>query len=553
MDKKVYSLLKTLKKLGCNLYLEGENLNVEVFKDDLSLELKNEIAKYRNDLIDFLNRDNKNHTTIPNVPELYNYELSSSQKRLWTLSQFDQGNISYNMPSQFYLKGYYDINSFRKAITSVIYRHEILRTIFEDDDDGNVRQRILPYEKSNFFIDSIDLSREKNKNELIDNYIRNDSYKAFELDKGPLIRCSLFKLSNDNHLFYYNLHHIIADGWSFEILSRDILSYYEAYKNKNEPRLPKLRIQYKDYAQWQLNQLKSDSYQSHRFYWLDKLSGNLPVLELPKSTLRPKIMSNKGGRLKICVSRKAKLDLNQFSKNRNGTLFMTIVSSLKILLYKYTQEKDIIIGTPVANRNHVDLENQIGAYLNTLVIRNQIKESDSFDKLYDDVKTTLLNAYTHQEYQFDDLVNELKLQRDISRNPIFDIMVVLQNKNEYNFFDADDLSETTDIEYLGKLVTKFDLLFNFYDNEDNLFLIIDYNEDLYDQKAIGHLAIHYRELLSSIADNPDMAIEDLSMLTPKEEHQLLKVFNDTQVEYPKDKTVIDLFEEQVKNNPEHIA
>jgi Condensation domain len=314
----------------------------------------------------------------------------------------------------------YDISSFRQAVYSVVARHEILRTVFRECE-GEVRQWVLSTEDSGFAIQEIDFSGSVAPDQSIIDYIKEDSLVAFDLEKGPLLRAVFLRLSETDYVFYYNMHHIISDGWSMGVLSRDVLSYYNHYRSGSVELLPVLRIQYKDYAAWQLSLLDDASFKEHRAYWLGHLSGELPLLTLPFSGPRPLVQTHRGHNLRMFSQ-----DLKSFSQEHGGTLFMGLLTSLNVLLYRYTGQEDLILGTPVAGREHSDLEDQIGFYVNTLALRNSIAAEESFSDLFSRIRENTLNAYTHQGYPFDRLVEELGLYRDTSRSAVLFVLKVEQ-------------------------------------------------------------------------------------------------------------------------------
>jgi amino acid adenylation domain-containing protein len=497
--------------------------------------------------------DNGEYSSIPKTTEELSYILSSSQKRLWVLSQIEEGSVAYNLPSYHELDGKYDVGSFKKAILATIDRHEILRTIFKEDENGEVRQWILTPEELGFEIDYQDYRKEEDKEACVKIYIEEDGNKVFDLEKGPLLRASLLQIAEDRYVFYYNMHHIIGDGWSTEVLGKDVNAYYESYKENKVLDLPELRIQYKDYSAWQISQLEEASYQLHKSYWLDKFSGELPVLELPTSKQRPLLKTNNGKTLGTYISKEDSLRFKEYSQAKGGTLFMGLVASLNTLFYRYTGQEDFIIGSPIAGREHIDLEDQIGFYVNTLALRNQVKGEESFDALFGKVKQNTLDAYTHQMYPFDRLVEDLDLKRDTSRSAVFDVMVTLQNNGEKVEGVAKTEEELTTIVDYGEGTSKFDLDLTFEEVGDYISFSVEYNTDVYDKEIIEQFIVHYKSILKGMLNNSDQPISEIEYLSKEEEHQLLHTFNDTKVDYPKGKTIIDLFEEQVASTLENVA
>ncbi|WP_410503401.1 amino acid adenylation domain-containing protein [Gillisia sp. Hel_I_29] len=493
------------------------------------------------------------YVSIEKLEASSDYAISDSQRRLWVLSQFEGGSSAYNMPSRLVLNGSYDVDLFKRAIYSVVDRHEILRTVFKENSQGEIRQWILERDALGFEIGELDLQGEADIESSVLRYLDNDRMVEFDLAKGPLLRAILLQVSEDRYVFYYNMHHIISDGWSMDVLSRDVFKYYEFYKSGGELDLPALRIQYKDYASWQLSQLSTSIYQGHRDYWTGLLGGDLPVLDLPSSKVRPVIQSHQGQLLRTYISKESTQGLKRFSHQEGGTLFMGLLSSLKALLYRYTGQEDLVVGTPVAGREHSDLEDQIGFYINTLALRNEVRSEDSFEDLFRRVRQRTLDAYEHQGYPFDRLVEDLELRRDTSRSAVFDMMLVLQNTGDAHQGIGISDSDVELITDQGFNLSKFDLSFTFEERGDYLALLLEYNTDVYEQEMLEGFIVHYKEFLEKLLSNPEALIGSIDYLAEEERVELLDVFNATAFDYPRDKTVVELFEEQVSKTPEAIA
>jgi putative pyridoxal-dependent aspartate 1-decarboxylase len=490
---------------------------------------------------------------IEKVTDQESYPISDAQRRLWVLSQVEGGSVAYNMPGSLKLNGNYELNLFQRSFNNLIARHEILRTVFRTDKTGELRQWILDAEDLGFTVDHKDLRSEKNKEQKVKQFIAADSYQPFDLENGPLFRACLLQLEDELCILYFNMHHIISDGWSMEVLKKDLFSCYEAYKENKEPLLKQLRIQYKDYSAWASAKLGEESFKVHRSYWLEHLSGELPVLDLPSGKQRPRIKTNNGHGLSTYIDAATSNKLKRYSEEQGGSLFMGLLATWNILMYRYTGQKDIITGSPVAGRAHADLEDQIGFYVNTLALRNEIKPEDSFKTFYNALKDNTLKSYDHQLYPFDRLVEELDLQRDTSRSAVFDVMVTLQNNGEGSAATAPQAVELTRIADLGFMAAKFDLELTVQEMRDHLSLQVVYNTDVYEQEMIEGLLHHYQQLLKVLLENPSEKIAKVDFLTKQEKQELLIAFNDTHVDYPNNKTIIELFEEQVAKTPDHIA
>ena len=551
MEKLISHLLEN----GIYLSREGDKLNVEFNGNSISNELLTEIKNHKDELLLFLSTDDssEDYEDIVSIKTPGPFELSNAQRRLWVLSQFEGGSIAYNIPHTSYFQINIDIPSFKKAVYSTIDRHEILRTVFREDDNGEVRQFVLNGDDLGFVIESKDYRNEKDSEQKVREYISEDSYKAFDLEKGPLMRAALLQVEDERYVFYYNMHHIISDGWSMDILRKDVFSYYEAYKEKKPVELKPLRIQYKDYSAWQLSQLKEESFKSHRDYWLKSLEGELPVLDLPSSKHRPKVKTNNGHGLSTYVDSAITSKLKKYSESNGGSLFMGLLAAWNILMYRYTSQSDIIIGTPVAGREHADLEDQIGFYVNTLALRNEVNPDEDFNTFYRRVKDNTLKSYSHQMYPFDRLVEELDIKGDTSRSAIFDVMLTLLNNVEKSEGHEFNVEEFNDIVDLGYTTSPFDIRIMFKEIGNHLSFNLTYNPDVYDRKMIEGLLHHFKQILNAILENPEKKISHIDYISPEEKHELLINFNNTEVAYPEDKTIVELFEEQVAKNPNQIA
>ncbi|MFC6245132.1 MupA/Atu3671 family FMN-dependent luciferase-like monooxygenase, partial [Flavobacterium psychroterrae] len=493
------------------------------------------------------------YNALPKAPESESYPMSSSQSRLWILSQLEGGSLAYNMPTAIKLKGEIDANKFEESFKVLISAHEILRTSFKTNEDREIRQFIAPVNEVNFAITKEDFSTVENQENAILKYLEESNSVPFNLEEGRLLRASLIKLKEDEHLFLLTLHHIIGDGWSMEIIVSEIVKIYNTLINGDEINLPTLNIQYKDYAVWLNSAAQQEKHKISEQYWLKQFSGELPVLDLPSFKTRPIIQTYAGETVDYTFSKDFFEKLKLFSKQHNATLFMTLLAGINVLLKRYTGQNDIIVGTPIAGREHPDLENQIGLYLNTLAIRTQFEDDINFLELVNKEKKTLLESYEHQDYPFAELVGKLNLKRDTSRSALFDVMIGLQSQTQLNNFNTEKLHslEVSTYEFDHK-VAKVDINFTFFET-DQLALYIDFNTDIYDRKVIEKIFSHFENIMEICLEEPYKPVSQVDYLTGLEKNQLLIDFNDTNVIYPENLTVIDLFEAQVKQTPTKVA
>ncbi|ROH98264.1 non-ribosomal peptide synthetase, partial [Chryseobacterium sp. G0240] len=376
------------------------------------------------------NLELKSYTPISVASSQDNYPLTPSQQRFWVLSQLEGGSQAYNMPSVVKLKGPLHIAYFEQSFQHLINRHEILRTSFKTDDfTGDIRQYISSPEDITFNLEVLDFIDKSDS--CVSDYLEGATVEPFDLERSPLLRGSLLLIGDDEHLFFLSMHHIIGDGWSMELLVSEIVETYRSLLRGDSLDLSPLSLQYKDYAVWLSEEIKSDKYQSSESYWLEQFSGEVPVLALPSYRPRPLVQTYHGSTISHLYSLEFTEKLKRYSEAHGATLFMTLMAGVKSLLYRYSGQSDIIVGTPIAGRDHPDLENQLGLYLNTLAIRTRFSSgATTFSSLLDDEKSTLLSAYEHQLYPFDELVGKLNIKRDPSRSALFDVLVVFQNQSQ---------------------------------------------------------------------------------------------------------------------------
>lgn len=550
MNDNIVEYVKKIRAEGIIVSAKNNELDVKAPKGKMTSEIMEELTKRKPEILNYLTGISIDKSIIISVKNLTgNYPISNAQKRLWMLSQLEESSVAYNMPGSIILDREIDIDCFKRAIESTVNRHEILRTVFKENEAGEIRQWILDIKDLGFKIDYKDFSKEKDKKEKIHNYISEDTHTIFNLEKGPLLRASLLQVEDKSYVFYYNMHHIISDGWSMEILSKDVVSNYESYKEKKESQLQPLRIQYKDYSVWQLAQLEEESFKNHRNFWMESLKGKLPVLDLPTTKPRTKIKTYNGYGLNAYIGPVTINKLRTYSNKNGGSLFMGLLAAWNVLMYRYTSQTDIITGTPVAGRDHTDLQDQIGVYINTLALRNEIDPEENFNSFYKKVKSNTLKSYSHQMYPFDRLLEELDVKHDISRSFVFDVLLALQNigeKTQNSELKKEKLDSITD---QGYCTSTFDIRLNFQEVNDYLLLDLVYNPDVYEKEMVMSLINHYKQLLDALLENQEEKISQIDYLSEKEKHELLFTFNDTKTDYPKHKTIVELFEEQVAKTP----
>ncbi len=481
------------------------------------------------------------------------YPVSDGQRRIWMLSQFEESAMAYNMPDAIELDGAYTPSLLSKAIKNCIARHEILRTVYELNEAGELRQKVLPVGEDGFELQFLDFRNENDKTATIEKHIEIDKQQKFDLSKGPLLRATLYQIEDEKYIFYYNVHHIAGDSWSFDILKKEVFESYKALLKGEKADFPTLSVQYKDYASWQLKQLSSDALADQKEYWTKKLAGELPQLALNNGRQRPKIKTYNGKSLHTYLSPEFVKQLKQFCRESEGSLFIGLFSLWNILISKYTSSNDLIIGTPVSCRNHSDLEHQIGFYLNTLPLRNTIDTDNSFMTIFNEIKANTLEAYKNQSYPFDRLVEDLHISKDVSRTPVFDMMFTLQQMDS-NSRHADVVaSKIHQITDTGFSLTKFDIDISFFDFGDHLALSMNYNTDIYEQFFIENLIQNFIFLSTNILVNLTEKVENIPYISDTEKYKVLEEFNTIDSREPSPETILDLFRKQVSTNNHTIA
>jgi amino acid adenylation domain-containing protein/non-ribosomal peptide synthase protein (TIGR01720 family) len=546
-----------------NILLEVVDGKLKVFATETpDPALLNEIREKKDDLLRFLSENNQADSddssmfSIPAIPQAESYRLSASQWMLWVASQFSEANVGYNISDAYVFRGHLDLPAFSACFNTLVERHENLRTVFRENEAGEVRQFIRPAQVSGFSVTYHDLQAQDDRHERVDTLIQQYALEAFNLAEGPLLRADLFRLEENKWVFSYVMHHIISDGWSMGILIKELLLLYNARIEGRENPLSPLRIQYKDYTAWQLEQLSDKAVEGHRDWWLRQFEGELPVLELWGGKPRPGIKTYNGASIICSIGAEPATRLKSLCREQGATLYMGLVAVVDALLHRYTGQEDIVIGSPIAGRQHPDLEDQIGFYVNTLAFRARFSGNDNFRQLLDQVKQFTMGAYAHQVFPFAELVEALKLQRDPSRSPIFDVQVILGHADSGRHGDGrkglGDL-EVSPYEQGKQLTSRFDIVFNFAEREQGLGVNILYNPDVYTREVMVQLSRHLEQMLDAITASPDQPLVSLDYLAAEEKRQLLQDFHGRKLDYDKASTFLDLFAAQVQRVPDQVA
>ncbi|MEC1575620.1 non-ribosomal peptide synthetase, partial [Bacillus haynesii] len=473
-------------------------------------------------------------TSIGKAEEKPYYRLSSAQKRLYILCQAGS-HVAYNMPFAMTIEGDFDIRRFENTLKNMVKRHESFRTSFVMID-GEVMQQIE--KEIDFQVAYSDIGKESAE-EKIKSFIR-----PFHLEKAPLLRAEVVKVNEREHLLMFDMHHIISDGVSTDIFVQELGALYEGKS------LEPFHIQYKDYAEWEKSHARRDELKRQEEYWLKTYKGDIPVLDLPTDHKRPLTKSSEGDTVTAAIESETFRKLQHMAKENGVTMYMLLLAGYTALLSKYTGQEDIIVGTPAAGRNHEDIQHLIGMFVNTLAIRNHPEGKKTFRHYLQEVKENTLQAYENQDYPFEELVEKVNIKRDMARNPLFDTMLVYHN-TEVKPFAAEGLRSR--LVEIKRGISKFDITVTASEAAAGLRLEVEYSTTLFNKERMERLSEHLISLLEQAADHPDVAINQIDVLTKDERHRVLYDFNRTDGMFCKEKTIPELFEEQVEKMPDHPA
>ena len=474
--------------------------------------------------------------------------LSFSQERMWFIHQLQPDSSAYNIGALARLEGGLNLVALENSFSEMAHRHEDLRTTFAVVDGQPVQVIADDYDWHVSVVDLQDLPEAERESEAMQ-LVRREARHPFNLQHGPLMRITLYRLSQDNHLLLMVVHHIISDAWSMGILSRELMTFYNAFVSGTQAVLPQLEIQYADFASWQRQWMAGETLANQVAYWRSKLV-SVAVIELPADRPRPVIQSQRGAMQSIDLPAPLLEGLHRLNQKKGVTLFMTTLAAFQVLVQRYTGQTDIAIGVPIANRHHLAIENLIGTFVNTLVLRTDLTGDPTFNEVLDRVRDTALEAFAHQDLSFAQLVAELQPERDTSHTALFQIMFNVINVPT----PTPDLTGL-DVTYLevDRGGAQFDLSCTVIDVPDFHRVNISYNTDLFNADTIARFMQHYRILLDSIVAQPGLHISELPILTEAERRQLLVDWNDTAAEYPRNKCVQHLFEEQVERTRSAVA
>ncbi|HYX23921.1 MAG TPA: amino acid adenylation domain-containing protein, partial [Thermoanaerobaculia bacterium] len=474
--------------------------------------------------------------------------LSFAQERLWFLEQLEPGSAFYSIPAAIRLEGRLAVPVLALALAQIVERHEALRTTF-GHRDGWPFQVIAPrLDLPLPLVDLSGLAPAAGERTLVQ-LATDDARRPFDLERGPLIRCALVRLAPERHALLFNLHHVVSDGWSSVVLTRELAALYAAFAAGKPSPLPPLPIQYPDYAVWQRGWLQGEVLAREIAYWRQQLQG-VAGLDLPLDRPRPPVETFRGSQHLIALEAGLTADLHALSRGQGATLFMTLLAGYQALLSRLTGQVDVPVGSPIANRSRAEVEGLIGFFANTLVLRTDLGGNPGFHRLLRRVRELALEAYAHQELPFEKLVGEVQPERDMSRNPLFQVMCVLQNQpQEPVELDGLVLSPL----HVDSATAKFDLTFFWQERGGRLLGLFEYNTDLFDPATARRMARHYEALLRAAVAAPYQAFPALPLLAPAERHQVLVEWNETRAARETGRCVHHWVQEQVERAPDAVA
>ncbi len=552
--KTIADFLSELGNLDIKLWVSNEDgrLRCNAPQGVLTADIRVQLAERKAEIITFLQQGNI-HSSIESISLVArdaDLPLSFAQARLWFLNQLEGETATYNIPETLHLTGSLNVAALEMAVQEIVQRHEILRTTFLMVNGSPVQ---VIADTTTVNISVVDwrtdrravLSLLEESSIEVRRWVKEEIARPFDLSNGPLLRVTVLRLSEQSHVLVLVMHHIISDGWSLGIFFQELAALYTGNSS-----LPPLPLQYADFASWQRRSLNGEVLQTKINYWKKQLAGAPPLLELPTDYPRPSVQTFHGSSEEFQINQELTAKLKTLSQQSGTTLFMTLLAVFATLLSRYSRQEDIVIGSPIANRNQSELESLIGLFVNTLVLRTQIQGNPTFLELLEQVRETTLEAYAHQDLPFEKLVEELQPQRSLSYSPLFQVMFVLRNTTAAGL-EIPGLSISPF--KVEEVAAQFDLTLAIEETESGLLCGWEYNTDLFETATIQRMAEHFQILLAGIVANPKQRVAQLPLLSQAEQHIVLSEWNNTKVEYPLDKCIHQLFEEQVERTPDAIA
>ena len=547
----LHTFLTELHQQGVKLWVDGEQLRVNAPRGTLTPTLTDRLKAQKTELLTLL----RQQQAAPRIPAIQPrpagnqpVPLSFAQQRLWFLNRLGNPE-AYNMPARLPLQGPLHHAALEQSLATIIRRHESLRTTFVTVE-GEARQVIQ--NDVNFTLPIIDLTAlsATARQAEMEAHAAREALHPFDLERDLLLRALLLRLGETEHLLLLTLHHIAGDGWSMEVLSRELATLYPAFVQGNPDPLPPLAIQYADFAQWQRQWLQGEVLAQQVAYWKQQLTGAPPLLELPTDRPRPPVQSFQGAKVAFTIPAEVTQGLRRLSRQAEATLFMTLLAAFKVLLTRYTGQRDIVVDTPIAGRNHTAIEPLIGFFVNTLVLRTELTGASTFLDLLGRVRQVTEAAFAHQDAPFEQLVEALQPERNLAYNPLSQVSFALQNRAMAPLTVAGLQVNPPTMEVQ---TVRADLELFLFEGDQTLSGECVYSTALFDATTIERLVGHYQTLLTAIVQNPTQLLTDLPLLTAAEQQQLLIDWNATAAPYPAERCIHQLFAEQAARTPGAVA
>src|SRR5215213_587316 len=474
--------------------------------------------------------------------------LSFSQQRMWLLDQLEPDTPTYNLSNALRLSGTLEVEALKRSIEGIVSRHEALRTTFAAVD-GEPVQVISPALEVPLPVEDLSSLPGAEREAEAKRLALEEKRRPFDLERGPLVRTKLVRLDREEHVLLVTMHHVVSDGWSLGVFWRELGALYEAFVRGEPSPLEEPPVQYADYALWQRRWLTGEVLGEQLGYWKDQLA-DVGSLELPTDHPRPAVRAHLGARQELALPESLTRSLKELSRQEGTTLFMVLLGAFQALLARYSGQEDIAVGSPIAGRNQAETEELIGFFVNTLVMRTDLSRDPSFREVLSRVREVALGAYDHHDLPFEKLVEELQPERDLSRVPLSQVFFALQNVPREDLKLPNLTLERQNVE--GGTV-KFDLSLFLFEEDQGLKGRLVYNADLFDDATIERMLGHLQTFLRGIVEDPDQRLSELPLLTEDERHRLLVEWNDSATEYPEERCVHELFEEQVERTPDAVA
>ncbi|NEO77384.1 amino acid adenylation domain-containing protein [Moorena sp. SIO4G3] len=555
---KTVEFVSYLQNLGVKLWIDKDKLSYRSPKGVMTAQLKRDLVERKTEILEFLREaqtiQESVATSIQPISREQAIPLSFAQQRLWFIEKMALSSNAYNMPLTLNLVGKLDYVALEKSLNQIIARHETLRTTFSEINGTPVQviQPSFELELPKKDLSGLTLSEQTTK---LQQLLQQENEQRFNLEVDPPIRAQLFKLGTTEHILQITLHHIASDGWSVTVLPKELSAIYTATLQEEPSPLPELPIQYADFAVWQRNYLQGETLSSQLNYWKQKLL-DLPKLQLPTDHPRPAVQTFNGAGIPIKIPATLTSKVKQLTQKQGTTLFMTLLAVFKVLLSRYSGQESIAVGTPIANRNRSEIEGLIGFFVNSLVMYTDLGGDPSFTEVLNRVKQTALEAYGHQDIPFEKLVEELQPERSLSQNPLFQVVFAVQESEHMKpSFRLPNLEVELGWErWMGDQMTvRMDLELHLWLEGEEIKGLCAYNRDLFSAETISRMLSHYENLLSAAVETTERPVSQLPLMTEPELEQILVEWNNTKTDYPNDKCIHQLFEQQVENNPNSIA